>query len=88
MLEPSGSSASVSPSRAQRASRTSTRSGMAAMTSPSGCLLGRSLREWMATSHSPLRSAMRSAAAKTPVPPSWDSGPAVTSPSVLMRTIL
>ena len=57
------------PSRAHRASRGSSRSGTAPMTSPSAGAVGRSLSECTATSQRPSSSASRRAVTKTPVPP-------------------
>ena len=84
---PVGRVSRVRLSRATRASRGSSRSRIAAMTSPGHGSAGKSLRECTATSTppgvSPSRRRWRSAAAKTPVPPRVASGPVSTSPSVL-----
>ena len=83
---PCGKSASASPSRPHRTSRTEARGGTAPIWSPSTSPVGRSFMECTTRSHSPRSSASRSAATNTPVPPSWASGPVRTSPSVVMRT--
>ena len=85
--DPAGSSPRVRPSRATRASRASSRTGIAATRRPGSGATGRSLSEWTATSISPASRALRRAVTKTPVPPMLDSDAVEVSPKVVISTI-
>ncbi len=79
-LEPSGSRAKVSPSRATSTSLASSLTGIAASARPSGAAVGRSFRECTAKSMSPAISASRNAETNTPVPPICASASREVSP--------
>src|SRR5699024_5822367 len=80
---PMGRSSNFRPSRAHRASRGSSRSGIAVRTWPSAGVVGRSLSEWTAKSILPDMSSSRSALTNTPVPPSWVRWALLTSPKLV-----
>ena len=84
---PSGKSASEDMPGPTRASRTSSRSGVATR-ARSGCIwVGRSFRLWTAKSMCPASRASSRALVKTPVPPKLRSEPVVASPVVRMIEI-